>query len=417
MTLPGQPARQPNGQPAGQPDGQPARQPDGQPAGQPAPRLPGAGAEPHGSARSASGNGPLAGVRVVELAGLGPGPQGAALLADMGCDVVSVASPAQVAMVDASRQATNPLARGKRSVVVDLKDPQGLDAVLSMIDAADVLIDPYRPGVCERLGIGPEVVCDRNQRLLFVRVTGWGQHGPYAQVAGHDLNYLAISGALHLFGYSSDEPPVMPLNVLGDFAGGGMLLALGVSAALVERSTSGHGQVIDVAMVDGVASLVGPFYFAAANGGWGPRGTNMLDGGAHFYRVYRTSDDKWMAVAAIEPQFYAALLAVLELDDEPAQWDRQAWPQWGERLAATFATATRQEWSERFAGIDACVTPVLDPLEAPADVHMADRNTVISVNGVPQAHVAPRFGRTPGAAGHPVHPGTHSLSDIMTSWQ
>jgi alpha-methylacyl-CoA racemase len=361
-------------------------------------------------------SGPLAGVRVVELAGLGPGPHGAALLADMGCDVVSVASPAQVAMTDTSRPATNPLARGKRSVVVDLKDPDGVEALLTLTDVADVVVDPFRPGVCERLGVGPDVVCGRNQSLVFARMTGWGQDGPLAHVPGHDLNYLAITGALHLFGYSDDEPPVMPLNVVADFAGGGMLLALGVAAALVERAASGRGQVIDVAMVDGVASLVGPFYFASSNGAWGPRGTNMLDGGAHFYRVYRTSDSKWMAVAAIEPQFYDALLDVLGLDDDPPQWDRSAWPQWGERLAARFATATRQQWTERFAEADACVTPVLDPAEAPDHEHMAARSTVVTVDGVPQAQVAPRFGRTPGAVGRPVHPGTHEVSDIVASW-
>jgi len=362
-------------------------------------------------------HGPLAGVRVVELAGLGPGPYGAALLADMGCDVVTVVSPGQAAAVDTTRAATNPLNRGKQSVVADLKDPAGVGEVLSLLDLADVVVDPYRPGVCERLGIGPEVVCARNPTLVFTRITGWGQHGPYAPSAGHDLNYLAVTGALHLFGYSDDDPPVMPLNLMADFAGGGMLLALGVSAALVERSVSGLGQVLDVAMVDGVASLVGPFYFAAAHGTWGARGTNMLDGGAHFYRVYRTSDAKWMAVAAIEPQFYAALMTVLELDDDPPQWDRESWPQWGERLAARFATATRQQWTERFSGIDACVTPVLDPTEAPADVHMAARSTVIDIDGVPQAHVAPRFGRTPGEAGRPVHPGTHQIADVVDSWR
>jgi len=372
---------------------------------------------PSGTSSGTAGHhGPLAGVRVVELAGLGPGPHGASLLADMGCDVVSVASPSHVAMADTSRQATNPLARGKRSVVVDLKHRDGVAELVSMTDVADVVIDPYRPGVCERLGIGPDVVCGRNPGLVFARMTGWGQAGPYSNQPGHDLNYLAISGALHLFGYSDDEPPVMPLNVVADFAGGGMLLALGVAAALVERAGSGRGQVIDVAMVDGVASLVGPFYFATANGAWGPRGTNMLDGGAHFYRVYRTSDGKWMAVAAIEPQFYRALLDVLDLDDDPPQWDRSAWPLWGERLAARFATGTRQQWTERFAGTDACVTPVLDPAEAPDHEHMAARSTVVSVDGVPQAQVAPRFGRTPGAVGRPVHPGSHSVSDIVASW-
>jgi alpha-methylacyl-CoA racemase len=372
---------------------------------------------PQAERHAGQGRGPLAGVRVVELAGLGPGPHGTAMLADMGCDVVSVVSPAQLAMADTTREATNPLSRGKRSVVVDLKDPDGVQALLSLTDVADVVVDPYRPGVCERLGIGPDVLCGRNPALVFARITGWGQDGPLAAAAGHDLNYLAVTGALHLFGYRDDEPPVMPLNVLADFAGGGMLLALGVSSALVERGTSGLGQVIDVAMVDGVASLVGPFYYATANGAWGPRGTNMLDGGAHFYRVYRTSDHKWMAVAAIEPQFYAALLDVLGFDDDPGQWERGAWPQWGQRMADEFANATRQHWTDRFAGTDACVTPVLDPVEAPAHAHMAGRGTVIDINGVPQAQVAPRFGRTPGAAGRAVHPGTHSVEHVVGSWR
>lgn len=360
--------------------------------------------------------GPLAGTRVVELAGLGPAPHGCALLADLGCDVVTVVSPAQAAAADTSRAATNPLSRGKRSVVANLKEPAGVDLVCALADHADVVVDPYRPGVCDRLGVGAAVLRARNERLVVAQVTGWGQDGPRAADAGHDLNYLAVTGALDLFGYDPDGPPVMPLNVVADFAAGGMLLVVAVSAALVERATSGVGQVVDVAMVDGVASLVGPFYFASASGAWGRRGTNLLDGGAHFYNVYRTADDRWMAVAAIEPQFYARLLAELGLADDPPQWDQASWPQWRQRLAAVFAGATRDQWVRRFDGREACVTPVLDPVEAAGDGHLAGRASIVEVAGVAQAGVAPRFGRTPGAVGAAVHPGADDPASVLADW-
>lgn len=366
---------------------------------------------PAGGGRS----GPLSGIRVVELGGIGPGPHGTALLADLGCDVVTVASPSQVAGVP-DRPATNPLTRGKRSVVVDLKSADGAEAVLALCDRADVLVDPFRPGVCERLGIGPEVACGRNPRLVFARLTGWGQDGPYASSVGHDIDYLAVVGALALLGPDPDGAPTVPLNLVADFAGGGMLLALGVAAALAERATSGEGQVLDVAMVDGVAALVGPFYSARATGAWGPRGTNLLDGGAHFYATYRTADDRWLAVGAIEPRFYAALLEVLGLDDDPPQWDRGAWGAWKQRLADLFVTATRDEWVVRFEGTEACVAPVLDPAEVADDPHIAARATVVEVEGVPQPGVAPRFGRTPGSVGSAVHPGADDLADVLASW-
>ena len=368
------------------------------------------------SATPADRRGPLAGVRVVELGGIGPGPHGCALLADLGCDVVTVATPAQAASADPTRPATNPLTRGKRSVVVDLKADGGSDTVLDLCDRADVLVDPFRPGVCERLGIGPDVVCERNPRLIYARLTGWGQDGPYASKVGHDINYLAISGVLSMLGNDPDGAPTVPLNLLADFAGGGMLLALGVSAALAERATSGKGQVVDVAMVDGLAAIAGPFYHAAVSGAWGPRGTNLLDGGAHFYTTYRTSDDRWMAVGAIEPQFYAALLEVLALADDPPQWDRDAWPQWRQRLTDVFASATQADWVARFEGTDACVTPVLDPADAVADAHLQARHTIIDVDGVPQWGPAPRFARTPGGHGIAVHPGATPLSDILDTW-
>lgn len=370
-----------------------------------------AGVVPPGGARP----GPLSGVRVVELGGIGPGPHGTALLADLGCDVVTVASPAQRAEVP-DRPATNPLTRGKRSVTVDLKAAGGAEEVLALCDRADVLVDPFRPGVCERLGIGPDVVCGRNDRLVYARLTGWGQDGPYADQVGHDIDYLAVAGALALLGSDPDGPPTVPLNLLADFAGGGMLLVAGVSAALVERSRSGRGQVVDVAMIDGVAALVGPFYSARAGGAWGPRGTNLLDGGAHFYATYRTADDRWLAVGAIEPRFYAALLGVLGLNDDPPQWDRAGWAGWKQRLTDVFATATRDEWVARFAGTEACVAPVLDPDEVARDPHVAARGTVVEVGDVPQPGVAPRFGRTPGSVGAAVHPGAHALDDVLATW-
>lgn len=360
--------------------------------------------------------GPLAGTRVVELAGLGPAPHGCAVLADLGCDVVTVVSPAQAAAADTTRVATNPLSRGKRSVVADLKDPSGVSLVLELARHADVLVDPYRPGVCDRLGVGADVVRRTNPGLVVAQVTGWGQHGRRASDAGHDLNYLAVTGALDLFGYDPDGPPVMPLNVVADFAGGGMLLVVAVSAALVERATSGVGQVVDVAMVDGVASLVGPFYFATASGAWGRRGTNLLDGGAHFYNVYATADARWMAVAAIEPTFYAGLLGVLGLADDPPQWDQASWPQWRQRLAEVFAGATRDQWVSRFDGVEACVTPVLDPVEAAGDMHLAERHSIVEVAGVAQAGVAPRFGRTPGSVGAAVHPGADDPASVLADW-
>lgn len=370
--------------------------------------------------------GPLAGVRVVELAGLGPAPHGCAILADLGADVVSVVSPAQAASggsldgttVDPAGRgpATNPMSRGKRSVTLDLKDPAGVDDLLRLTDVADVLVDPYRPGVCERLGIGPQVVRARNDRLVYVRLTGWGQDGPFTMVAGHDINYLAVSGALALLAPGPEAPPTIPLNLVADFAGGGMLMVVAVSSALVERARSGAGQVVDVAMVDGVASLVGPFYHAVASGAWGPQGTNVLDGGAHFYNVYATADGHWMAVGAIEPQFYAALLGVLDLPDDPPQWDTSAWPVWRQRLAERFAGATRAEWEERFGAVDACVTAVVGPADAARHPHLGARGTVVEVAGVPQPGVAPRFGRTPGAVGDACHPGEHSYDDVARHW-
>ena len=364
--------------------------------------------------------GPLAGVRVVELVGQGPGPYGAMILADLGADVVAVDRPDVAARANRSRVPTNPMMRGKRGVALDLKSPTDIEALLRLTDQADVVIDPFRPGVCERLGIGPDVLCARNPRLVFARMTGWGQDGPWAQRAGHDINYISLSGALHTIGYEG-QPPTIPVNMLGDFAGGGLLLAMGVSAALVERNSSGMGQTIDVAMVDGAAMILGPFFVAATNGFWGERGTNHLDGGAHFYNVYGTSDGGWVSVGAIEPQFYAELVNRLGVaDDEllaPArQNDRTVWAEAKKRMAAVFATRTRAEWEAVFEGSDACFSPVLSPTEVTTHPHTVARGVTVNVNGVTQAQSAPRFSRTVAGAGVPCHPGENSVDEILAGW-
>lgn len=360
-------------------------------------------------------SGPLAGLRVVELVGQGPGPYCGMLLADLGADVVAVDRPAEAAKADRSRLPTNPMMRGKRGVVLDLKQPDDLESMQRLLERADAFIDPFRPGVCERLGIGPDDMLDRNPRLIYGRMTGFGQDGPLAHAAGHDIDYIALSGALHMIGYEG-QPPTMPINLLGDFAGGGLVLALGIVSAVVERAVSGRGQVIDAAMVDGAAMVLGPFFVAAATGMWGERGTNHLDGGAHFYNVYETADGKWVAVGAIEPQFYVELLTRLGFEDDGHQWDRALWPDWKDRLAQTFRTRTRDEWCELLEGTESCFAPVLAPGEVSSHRHMGPRGTVVEINGVPQPQAAPRFSRTPATAGVPVHPGSHDVDDVMASW-
>jgi alpha-methylacyl-CoA racemase len=350
--------------------------------------------------------GPLAGVRVVELAGIGPGPFCAMLLADLGADVLRVDRPA------ASRPGWPPvLARGRRSVAVDLKHPDGAGVVLDLVAAADALVEGFRPGVAERLGIGPDACLARNPRLVYGRVTGWGQQGPWRLAAGHDIDYVALAGALHPIGQAGG-PPVPPLNLLGDFGGGGMLLALGVVAALLEAGRSGTGQVVDAAMVDGAALLTTQFHELLAAGLWREeRGANLLDGGAPFYGVYETADGRHLAVGALEPQFWAELLRRLGLDagDLPAQLDRDGWPLLRERLAALFRTRTRDEWSELLAGTDACVAPVLGLAEAPAHPHNRARGTFVDVGGVVQPAPAPRFSRTPADPPvPPARPGEHT---------
>jgi alpha-methylacyl-CoA racemase len=298
----------------------------------------------------------------------------------------------------------DPLSRGRRSIGLNLKDPAGMDLLLRLIEDADVLVEGFRPGVAERLGFGPEVCAQRNPRLVFARMTGWGQDGPLAATAGHDIDYIAISGALGPIGRAG-EPPVPPQNLVGDFGGGGMLLALGILAALVERATSGLGQVVDAAMVDGSALLTSFVYGLLATGAWqDERGSNLLDGGAPFYDTYVCADGGYVAVGALEPQFYAALLTGLGLADAglPGQLDRAGWPVLRERFAATFASRSREEWERVFADTDACVSPVLSLAEAPRHPHATARNAFVDVGGVVQPAPAPRFGRS--ESGDPVPP-------------
>jgi len=364
-----------------------------------------------------SRGGPLAGVRVVELVGLGPGPFCGMLLADLGADVLRVDRIEAAAAIDSALPATNAMHRSKRAIALDLKAPDGVAAFLRLTDAADAMFEVFRPGVAERLGIGPEVACARNPRLVYGRLTGYGQDGPLASKAGHDIDYLAIAGALEPLG-RADQPPTPPINVLGDFAGGGMLLAYGILASLFARERSGVGQVVDAAMVDGAALMLAPFYAARASGFWGPRGTNTLDTGAPWYDSYETSDGGWLALGAIEPQFYAALLDGLGLADEdlPDQHDRDGWPALRSRFADVICTRTRDEWEQHFAPLDACVAPALTPLEAPGHPHNLARRTFREIRGVPQPAPAPRFSRTPSPEPTPPeHPGT-STAATLSGW-
>ena len=346
--------------------------------------------------------GPLDGVRVIEIASLAPAPFGCMILSDLGAEVLRVDRAERCG--PGARAPLDPLARGRRSVGINLKDPAGVELLLRLAQSADVLVEGFRPGVAERLGFGPQACAERNPRLVYGRMTGWGQDGPLAPTAGHDIDYIAISGALSLVGRAG-EPPVPPVNLLGDFGGGGMLLALGVLAALLERERSGLGQVVDASMVDGSALLTSFVYGLRAAGAWqDARGVNLLDTGAPFYDTYQTADGGYVAVGALEAKFYAELLAGLGLSaaDLPGQHDRADWPVLRARFAEVFATRTRDEWAEVFADSDGCVAPVLNAAEAPAHPHNAHRGTFAEVGGVVQPAPAPRFGRS--AAGTPAAP-------------
>jgi alpha-methylacyl-CoA racemase len=350
---------------------------------------------------------PLAGIRVIHLAALGPGPHAAMLLADLGCDVLVVDRPtAQTTSVPPGQ---DPRRRSQRSVVLDLKDGRDLERLLDLLDSADVLIEGMRPGAAERAGIGPDVCLARNPRLVYARMTGWGQEGPLAQSAGHDINYIALSGALDAMG-TADEPPPVPLNLLGDYAGGGLYLAFGVLAALLERERSGRGQVVDAAIADGVAGLTATTLGMLAAGRWGPRGTNLFDGSRPWYRTYATRDGRAVAVGAIEPQFFAILLRTLGLD--PSDWDRDdetSCRALTDVLRTVFAAEDLAHWTATFAGTDACVTPVLTFPEALAHPHHVARHTYVEVNGVPQPAPGPRLSRSPlPVPTPPPTPGAHT---------
>ncbi len=361
--------------------------------------------------------GPLAGVRVLELAGLGPGPHAAMVLADLGADVVCVDRPG------ASRFPFPPgvrdqVRRGRRSVLLDLKDAADRQSFLDLVAVADVLVEPYRPGVAERLGIGPPDCHAVNPRLVYARMTGWGQDGPFAERAGHDINYISLTGVLHAIGRHG-ERPVPPLNLAGDFGGGSMLVVVGILAALVERHSSDAGQVVDAAMIDGATLLTQMVWSLRGAGAWSDeRGTNLLDGAAPFYDTYECSDGRHIAIGALEPQFFAALAAGLELDlpDGFAHRDPAQWPELRSRIAQRVATRTREEWAERFADTDACVTPVLSFAEAAAHPHVAARGTLTELDGVVQAAPAPRFSRTPTAVpGPPPEPGADT-AEVLAEW-
>ncbi|MDT0202726.1 CaiB/BaiF CoA-transferase family protein [Nocardioides sp. AE5] len=362
--------------------------------------------------------GPLAGLRVVELAAVGPSPQAAMVLADLGAEVVRVDRPAGARGLELGDQGmTDPALRGRRSVTLDLKSDAGREGVLALVEGADILLEGLRPGVLERLGLGPQECLQRNPALIYGRMTGWGQDGPFARAAGHDINYIAVTGALQAMG-RRDQPPSPPLNLVGDFGGGSMLLLLGLLAALYERNTSGRGQVVDAAMVDGTVLNSHPIMALRAIGAWqNERESNLVDGGTPFYGTYACSDGKYVAVGALEPQFYAVLLEGLGIapDEFAPQMDRSGWPAMRQRFIDVFARRTRDEWAEHFEGTDACVTPVLDWDEAARHPHVVARGSWIEQDGVLQSAPAPRFSRTPGSPGNAV-PEVVELEDQVARW-
>ncbi|MEY2465206.1 MAG: alpha-methylacyl-CoA racemase [Acidimicrobiaceae bacterium] len=364
-------------------------------------------------------SGPLSGLKVVEVAGIGPGPFAALMLADMGADVIRVDRAGSVRGGDPAAPPADILNRGRRSVGVDLKSPDGVEVLLQLVEHADAIFEPFRPGVAERLGFGPDVCLARNPKIVYGRMTGWGQEGPYANTAGHDINYISLAGALDHFGRQG-EKPVPPLNLVGDFGGGGMFLAYGLVCAILEAKTSGKGQVVDAAMVDGSAILMTFIHGLRAMGIWADeRGTNLLDTGAHFYDVYETKDGKFVSIGSIEPQFYAELLRLTGLDQDPDlpwQNDKSAWPAMKDRITEIFKAKTRDEWCEIMEGTDVCFAPVLSMGEAPQHPHNVERGTFVELDGIVQPAPAPRFSRTPGAVARPPsHAGQHT-DEILDEW-
>jgi alpha-methylacyl-CoA racemase len=364
--------------------------------------------------------GPLTGYRIIEIAGIGPGPFAAMLLADMGAEVIRVERAQSVRGPAPETAHYDVMLRGRRNVALDLKHPDGVATLLDLVEHADALIEGFRPGVMERLGVGPDVCLARNPKLVFGRMTGWGQEGPYAQAAGHDINYISLAGALAHFGRAG-EAPVPPLNMVGDFGGGGMFLAYGVVCALLEAQRSGAGQVVDTAMVDGAAVLMSMFWAFRTIGMFDENapGTNLLDTGAHFYDVFECSDGKYISLGSIEPQFYAELMRItgLQGDEEFAkQMDKSMWPHLKERLKALFLTKSRDEWCALMEHTDVCFAPVLTMGEAAQHPHNVARGTFIEVAGVTQPKPAPRFSRTaPEVVSAPAHAGQHSRA-VLSDW-
>jgi alpha-methylacyl-CoA racemase len=359
------------------------------------------------------GQGPLSGLKIVEFAGIGPGPFCGMLLSDLGADVVRVDRKG-----GRGGAKTDINGRGRRSVALDLKQPAAIEICLKLIEQADAAFEGFRPGVMERLGLGPDVALKRNPKLVYGRMTGWGQFGPYAQAAGHDMNYIAITGALDAIG--TREKPIPPLNLVGDFGGGALYLAFGLMAGVISARETGKGQVIDCAMSDGAASLMAMFYGFKAAGGWSDAGrrSNLLDGGAHFYDTYQCSDGRWISIGSIEPQFYALLLEKTGINDPAfqAQMDRSKWDGLREKLATVIATKTQDEWCAIMDGTDVCFAPILNMDEAPRHPHNAARKTFVEIDGVTQPAPAPRFSATPGAIqGPPPAIGAHT-AEVLSEW-
>lgn len=362
--------------------------------------------------------GPLKGIKIVEIAGIGPGPFAAMMLADAGADIIRVDRTAEVAGGDPNNPPMMLNNRGRRSIGANLKSPEGVETVLRLVEQADVIMEGFRPGVMERLGLGPDECMARNPKIVYGRMTGFGQNGPYSGMAGHDINYIATSSALHHIGRAG-ERPVPPLNLVGDFGGGGMLLAYGILAALIEAGKSGKGQVVDAAMTDGSAVLMTMIYGMNAMGGWGDRGTNFIDGGAHFYDTYETKDGKYVSLGSIEPQFYAQMLELTGLakeDNLPDQNDRTKWGEMKDKLTTIFKTKTRDEWCEIMDGTDVCFGPVLSMDEAPKHPHNIAQGTFTEVAGVVQPAPAPKFSRTKSEVKMPPpHAGQHT-DEALSDW-
>ncbi len=364
-------------------------------------------------------SGPLTGLKVIELAGIGPAPMAAMMLSDMGAEVIRVDRLTASGLGIPMPKKFNFLGRGRKSIAVDLKNPAGIETLLDLIDKADIVIEGFRPGVMERLGMGPDVCLERNPKLVYGRVTGWGQEGPLSKSAGHDLNYIALSGALHAIGRSNDEPPTPPLNLVGDFGGGTMFIVVGILAALHEVKNSGKGQVVDAGMVDGALSLMTSIYGMHAGGGQSDeRASNILDSGAHFYNVYETRDGKYVSIGSIETKFYAILLDKMGIDPDtlPPQMERESWPAMKEKFKEIFLTKTRDEWCALMENTDICFAPVLSLAEAPDYAHNKERGSFVEIDGVQHPAPAPRFSATPSSIKSPTPPTGVHTDEVLADW-